>query len=66
MKSIIGHSDWLCVMLEIMFRAIETYFMLIKPTETVGDAFTCENDHGERFCLNRSEPSTAGKIIQAA
>lgn len=38
--------------------------MLMRSTETMGDAFVCENDRGENFCLNMSEPPTAGKIIQ--
>lgn len=50
--------------MKIMFRAIQTYSMLIKPAETVGDAFAGENYHGEGFSLNMSEPLTAGKIIQ--
>lgn len=29
-----------------------------------GDALACEHYHGEGFCLNMSEPPTAGKIIQ--
>lgn len=61
MKSIFGriHSR-----LIIIFKAPEIYFMLMRSTETTGDAFVCENDRGENFCLNMSEPPTAGKIIQ--
>lgn len=34
----------------IIFKAPETYFMLMRSTETTGDAFVCENDRGENFC----------------
>lgn len=66
MKSIFGHIGWLHVTFQIMFRAIETSSMLIKPIETVGDAFSCENYHSVGLCLNMSEPPTAGKIIREA
>lgn len=55
MKWIFGH---ILSCLIIIFKATETYFMLMKSTETR------ENDHGERFCLNMSEPPTAGKMIR--